>query len=469
MDQSSTTNRNPYWDDDAPAEPRARRGQESSARAGRKPATEDQVQAEAEPSGDQDWEERVSSRNASRVERRAEPAAQSDGVRMRWWRPESGWGRALLALGACLVVGGGMVAALMLRNALESDDRFRITGASNIESEGLSEVSRAELLPAFGEDIGKNIFFIHLEQRRRDIEAIPWVKHATVMRMLPNHLRVHVVERVPVAFTQINGEMGLVDADGVLLSMSAATMAERHYSFPDVTGVGPALKRDDRHARMNVYMQMMSELDAGGQRNSLQISEVDLSDPNDARVKMVDQSADIVVHLGDERFLERYQRYMRHIAEWRQQHPRLIGVDLRYKDQVVLKSAPAGMAMPGEAATQQAAASQSPRPGQQTGQSATAKASASAVAVPVRQQVAGKSAAKGTESKHGTAAQKNAPVHGANAHTGRAKAEKLKAEQARRVRIERQRKQELARRAQLNTARHKVPVLQTAQPAVEGQ
>ncbi len=83
----------------------------------------------------------------------------------------------------------------------------------------------------------------------------------------------------------------------------------------------------------------MAELDAGGKHNSEQISEIDLTDPEDARVLMPEQGADILAHFGEDHFLERYQRYKAHIAEWRQQYPHLAAVDLRYDNQVVLQMA----------------------------------------------------------------------------------------------------------------------------------
>ena len=52
------------------------------------------------------------------------------------------------------------------------------------------------------------------------------------------------------------------------------------------------------------------------------------------------QGADILAHFGEDKFLERYQRYTAHIAEWRQQYPKLASVDLRYQQQVVLEMTP---------------------------------------------------------------------------------------------------------------------------------
>jgi cell division protein FtsQ len=159
------------------------------------------------------------------------------------------------------------------------------------------------------------------------------------MRVLPDQIRVNVVERQPVAFTRHGQQIGLVDANGVLLAMAPATMAKHHYSFPVLTGIDPGDSSDSRKERMDVYLRMMAELDAGGKHNSEQISEIDLTDPEDARVLMPEQGADILAHLGEDHFLERYERYQEHIAEWRQQYPHLAAVDLRYDNQVVLDMA----------------------------------------------------------------------------------------------------------------------------------
>jgi cell division protein FtsQ len=159
------------------------------------------------------------------------------------------------------------------------------------------------------------------------------------MRLLPDQIRVSVVERKPVAFTRQGQQIGLVDASGVLLSMPPSTMAQHHYSFPVLTGIDPVDPLPSRTARMAVYERLLAELDADNQHLSDQISEIDLTDPEDARVLMPEQGADILAHFGEDRFLERYQRYKAHIAEWRLQYPKLATVDLRYDQQVVLEMA----------------------------------------------------------------------------------------------------------------------------------
>ena len=263
-----------------------------------------------------------------------------DGRSKRWWRPASTVGRVFLGLGVLIVLGGTATGIFFLKTFLQRDARFRIEGTSNIQATGMTEVSRAQLLPVFGEDIGRNIFYVNLSDRRKQLEAIPWVERATVMRLLPDQIRVQLVERQPVAFVRHDQQIGLVDANGVLLSMPAAAMAQHHYSFPVLTGIDAGDPISSRKARMAVYERLLSELDTNKQHFSEQISEIDLTDPEDARVLMPEQGDDILAHFGDDRFLERYQRYKAHIAEWRQQYPKLAAVDLRYDRQVVLEMAP---------------------------------------------------------------------------------------------------------------------------------
>ncbi len=328
--QRDTTNRPLLWEDEPPAEIRLRRVREDSSLAG-------QFRPGAARRGGPGMPLEFDDPDDDGVLR---PPADRFGARKgRWWRPASTAGRVFLTIGAFVVLGAFTTASLMLRHCLERDARFRIAGAENIQATGLTELSRAQMLPVFGEDIERNIFFVPLNERRRQLEQIPWIERATVMRLLPDQIRVAVVERQPVAFTRHGQQIGLVDANGVLLTMAAATMAKHHYSFPVLTGIDPGDSADARKARMAVYVRMIAELDADGKHNSEQISEIDLTDPEDARVLMPEQGADILAHFGEDHFLERYQRYKAHIAEWRQQYPHLAAVDLRYDNQVVLEMA----------------------------------------------------------------------------------------------------------------------------------
>jgi cell division protein FtsQ len=261
-------------------------------------------------------------------------------ARTPWWRPRSTFGRILLGGAAFVVLSVLITLGIFTRRFLIRDPHFRIAGAASIQSSGLAEVNRTEVLPVFGEDIGRNIFFVPLSQRRKQLEAIPWVQQATVMRFLPDQLRVNIIERRPVAFVREGARVELADADGVILSMPPVMMAQHHYSFPVITGIDARDSLASRRARMAVYQKFMAELDQNNQHLADQVSEIDLSDPEDLRATMPEQGSDILAHFGDDHFLERLQLYKTHIAAWRRLSPNLIGVDLRYSDNVPLETAP---------------------------------------------------------------------------------------------------------------------------------
>jgi len=272
----------------------------------------------------------------------------------------------MLALGALITATGLGAASFALHNFLAHDSRFRIAGLNNIEADSLSEVSRNDILPVFGEDVGKNIFFIRLADRRQQLEQIPWVERATVMRLLPDRIRVQLVERQPVAFVRQGSQIGLIDANGILLSMPPEMMAQRHYSFPVVSGINAQNPPENRRQRMNLYTRLIQDLDADGRGISKQISEIDLSDAEDARVMLPDSQGEVLAHFGEDHFRERYQRYTQNIAGWRSQYPRLASVDLRYEDQMVLtmktESQEAAEKVPAQSATPPPAGTASPAP-----------------------------------------------------------------------------------------------------------
>jgi cell division protein FtsQ len=140
----------------------------------------------------------------------------------------------------------------------------------------------------------------------------------------------------------------LVDGSGVLLNMPVDAQAKEHYSFPVVTGISGNDPLSTRAARMKIFERFTSELDGAGEKISEQLSEVELSNPEDVQAMIPDHSTEILVHFGEDNFLERYRRFKEHLPEWRTLYPKLSSVDMRYEQQVVLQMPP-GSAAPAEA------------------------------------------------------------------------------------------------------------------------
>lgn len=254
--------------------------------------------------------------------------------------PRSAWGRAATGGAFLAILGVGWIAAGMARRMVLQDERFVLASGSSIVTDGNHHLSRSQLVEVFGGDIERNILRVSLEERKAELEQIPWVKHATVMRLLPDHVSVVVQEREPVAFVRQAGHIGLVDMDGVLLDMEGNSAGALGYSFPVVTGIAQADPLSVRAARMKIFHDFTRELDASGDKISAKLSEIDLSNPEDVKALIPDRGADVLVHFGDSDYLDRYNNYEAHLAEWRTQYPKLSSVDMRYERQVVLEMQP---------------------------------------------------------------------------------------------------------------------------------
>ena len=261
-------------------------------------------------------------------------------LRVRGGLPKSWVGRIAFAGGVAAIVAVLLAGIAELRSAVMHDSRFVVATSSDVQISGNEHVTRPEVLSVFGADLERNIFRVPLAERRADLERLPWVAHATVMRLLPDRIRVEITERTPVAFVRRGSEIGLVDANGVLLDMSPNEAGDPHYSFPVLTGLSANDPLSTRAARMAIYRHFMQELDSTGEGITKNLSEVDVSNPEDVKAVVTSGGSDILVHFGDESFLQRYREFEQHLPEWKQQYPKLASADMRYERQVVLEMQP---------------------------------------------------------------------------------------------------------------------------------
>ena len=240
--------------------------------------------------------------------------------------PRTLWGRIFGALGfiavaACLALGYLGVRSFFLR-----DPRFTIESSSAIQIVGNTHLTRAQLLSVFGEDVERNIFNVPLAERRAELESLPWVEHATVMRLLPNRVRVAIVERTPVAFVR----QGKSDRPRRRQRSPSRPRAPnrspapappkptkpRSIPSPFVTGISAADPLSTRAARMKIYLASSPTDTRQRPANQIsqRLSEVDVSNPEDVKALIPDtdgrcrQPRSTSPFRRDQKFLERYQQ-----------------------------------------------------------------------------------------------------------------------------------------------------------------
>ena len=235
------------------------------------------------------------------------------------------------SLAAAILCVAGIVAAGLYEYGQHSW-RFRVESSDNLEITGMQNVTKAQIMDVMGADIGRNIFFIPLGQQKSQLEQIPWVESASVMRFVPNRLKVEIHERTPVAFARVGPRISLIDAGGTLMELPH----NHKYSFPVILGMNPGEPLSTRAPRMKAYNDLVQELDAGGAHYSQDLSEVDLTDLENLKVRVNDPAGDVQVELGSSDYLKRYKTYVSHVQEWRQQFQKLESVNLRYDNQVIV-------------------------------------------------------------------------------------------------------------------------------------
>jgi cell division protein FtsQ len=82
---------------------------------------------------------------------------------------------------------------------------------------GRGATPKATLLQALAVNRGAPILAIDLEAARLRIQALPWVRQASVRRVLPDTVVVEIVERRPLALWQQDKKFALIDEEGQVI------------------------------------------------------------------------------------------------------------------------------------------------------------------------------------------------------------------------------------------------------------
>ena len=216
-----------------------------------------------------------------------------------------------------------------------------------VEISGNHVVARARVLELFAPDRGRSVLRIPLDDRRSQLESLPWIEQAAVRRVLPNRIQIELVERVPIAFLRQGSDMALIDSHGVILTRPV----EGDFHFPVVTGITAAMPIEERAKRMQLFSGFLQQIDSARLGASDLVSEVDLSDAEnlkatleglpplvvaDAKGPSPWTDGPLLVYFGDKDFEARYRTLLDNIATWRATAGRVQSVDLRFSREVVV-------------------------------------------------------------------------------------------------------------------------------------
>jgi cell division protein FtsQ len=172
---------------------------------------------------------------------------------------------ANFAIGAVLVVTGASVA----RHFATSDE----LAVREILVEGTARTSPKSVRAVLASYLGRNLVEVPLDEVARAATRDPWVKEASVKRILPGTLRVTVTERTPGALALIRGGVYVVDDGGFVMGPAGP---ELPFDLPLLVGLN-GRRGQDLEAALTDGVALLMRLHDAFPAWTRGISEVDLS------------------------------------------------------------------------------------------------------------------------------------------------------------------------------------------------
>lgn len=201
---------------------------------------------------------------------------------------------------------------------------------------GTEHLDQAALIHLIKQTSAGSTLAIDLSRVRYLVEAENWVHTARVRRKLPNQLLIYVTERDPAAVAAIDGELVVVDREGVILDSFGPTYS--HLDGPIVKGL-QNISREPAGVngeRMALYLRVVNELNSAENALLASISEIDVSQPN--RVAVVPEDEPVPIFLGSGRFRDRYETFLSQMDVYyrlKKKHGLIEYVDVTYDRKII--------------------------------------------------------------------------------------------------------------------------------------
>lgn len=170
----------------------------------------------------------------------------------------------------------------------------------NVGVQGTSRVASGEVETLVRKEVEKTgVWNADLRGMNARLERLPWIRTAVVSRVLPDGIRVRVVERVPRAVVRTaSGRFRWVDDDAVLLGEMLPTDQIPSFFLRGLNEEDPEGARKENIERVAKFLELQRDWDTSGL--SERVSEVNLIDVRDIRAQLAGDNSQIEVRLGSQ-------------------------------------------------------------------------------------------------------------------------------------------------------------------------
>ncbi|MFQ5828249.1 MAG: cell division protein FtsQ/DivIB [Candidatus Methylomirabilia bacterium] len=238
------------------------------------------------------------------------------------------WRRLALVVSPLALVFAAQVALLYW---LLTSPSFAVT---QVEVAGASHLGADEVRAAAGISPGTNLFRLDMRAIVEQVERLPWVKRADLVRSLSGRVALLIEERESFALAAGAGRLFWLDEEGRVLSPEPRAVVP---GLPVITG----LMRSGEEAgltldpkRLDDALTLLRHLLRRERWLAFQLSEIDVSRAEGPVLYTVDG---IRVDLGDEDWEERLGRLGGVLVQLGESEEPVESVDLRFRGQLVLK------------------------------------------------------------------------------------------------------------------------------------
>ena len=257
---------------------------------------------------------------------RARRSVQRRSRLSRWDVPRgigSGASMALVITFWCLGFNhGGHYERFKLDNGSVSDILARTVGlkVASVAVTGNHELSLEEVFAAAAMPTTASLPFLDIAAVQARLKQVPLIAEASVKKLYPNRLAIDITERTPFALWQMDGQVSVVSADGTAID---TLRDDRFITLPHVVGQGANKRVKEFVGILLEVPELAGQIRAGtlvGERrwNVKLKNGVDVKLPEEEPAKALARLAEVD---RDSRLLSKD----------------IIGVDLRMRDQIVVR------------------------------------------------------------------------------------------------------------------------------------
>jgi cell division septal protein FtsQ len=183
-----------------------------------------------------------------------------------------------------------------------------------VEINGVSRASKEEIERIVRSQAEKTgVWSADLAGIKSDIEKSVLIKSAVVSRILPDGMRVDVVERVPRAVVRLNSEDFWADDDAVMIGAVGKNDSRPPFVLRGWDEAKSEKAAKDNQERVRVYLKMLNEWKDFDLASRVSI--VDLSDARNPQAIVRDSGEEVTIILARENFGKRLQRGLEIIAK----------------------------------------------------------------------------------------------------------------------------------------------------------